>query len=121
MTSAVRRDASIRRAAAVLVAVIALLALAAMAASVPGARAAATGVPCRSVHAGGYRATHVFVDFMRCRSARTKLRRWLGRGRLPRHPNGWDCYRLGGRVRECSYPGRDHPTRDFTFWLRHTG
>src|SRR4051794_8881826 len=86
--------------------------------SVPTADAAAVGTHCRSVHAGGYSATHVFVDYMTCRSARTKLRRWLRHGHLPRHKTGWYCSRLGGVVRQCSYPGNSHPSRDFTFWLR---
>jgi hypothetical protein len=41
----------------------------------PPADAAAVGVKCRPVTTGGYGATHVFVDYMTCRSARTKLRR----------------------------------------------
>jgi hypothetical protein len=81
------------------------------------ADAAATGVHCRSVHAGHYKATHVFVDFMRCRDARSKLRKWLKRGHLPRHHHGWYCHSLGSPVRECSYPGKKHASRDFTFWL----
>jgi hypothetical protein len=84
----------------------------------PSADAAAVGVKCRPVTAGGYSATHVFVDYMTCHSARTKLRRWLPRDRLPRNPNGWYCYRLGGVVRVCGYPGRTNARKDFTFWLR---
>jgi hypothetical protein len=82
------------------------------------ADAQATGVRCKSVRAGGYSATHVFVDFMPCSSARAKLRRWLPRGRLPRKENGWYCYRLGGVVHACSYPGKRNADRSFTFWLR---
>jgi hypothetical protein len=82
------------------------------------AEAQAVGVRCADVKAGGYRATHVFADFMPCRSARAKLRRWLPRDRLPRNRDGWYCYRLGGVVRACSYPGRENVRRSFTFWLR---
>jgi hypothetical protein len=84
----------------------------------PTAQAQAAGVRCADVKAGGYRATHVFADFMPCRSARAKLRRWLGRDRLPRRPSGWYCYRIGdGVLRACSYPGRRNTRRSFTFWL----
>ena len=38
---------------------------------------------CLSVRVGGYRATNLHAQRLTCRSARTKLRRWLGRGRLP--------------------------------------
>lgn len=82
------------------------------------ARAQATGVRCESVRAGGYSATHVFVDFMPCRSARARLRRWLPREQFPRKPNGWYCYRLSDVVRTCSYAGKRDATRSFTFWLR---
>lgn len=84
----------------------------------PTAKAQAVGVRCADVKAGGYRATHVFADFMPCRSARAKLRRWLPRGRLPHKRNGWYCYRVGGVVRACSYPGKRGADRAFTFWLR---
>ena len=84
----------------------------------PAAQGSAAGKHCRSVHAGGHRATHVFVDYMSCRSARKKLHHWMGRGSFPKHTNGWYCYKLGGRVHECSFPGRSNPSRDFTFWLR---
>lgn len=84
----------------------------------PSADAQAVGKRCRSVTAGGYRATHVFADFMPCRSARSKLRRWLRRGSLPKNENGWYCYRLGGVVRARSYPGRTGGEQAFTFWLR---
>jgi hypothetical protein len=82
--------------------------------------AQAVGVRCADVTAGGYGATHVFADFMPCRSARAKLRRWLRRDRLPRNREGWYCYRLGGRVRACSYPGKRGigDPKSFTFWLR---
>src|SRR5215207_4907884 len=86
--------------------------------TIPAADAQAVGKRCRPVKSGGYAATHVFVDYMTCRSARTKLRRWLPRDRLPRNPNGWYCYRLGGVVRVCGYPGRANARKDFTFWLR---
>jgi hypothetical protein len=80
------------------------------------AEAQAVGVRCKSVQAGGYRATHVFADFMPCRSARAKLRRWLRRDRLPRKRNGWYCRRLGdGVLRACSSPGRRNARRGFTF------
>lgn len=82
------------------------------------AEAQATGVPCKSVRTGGYSATHVFVDFMPCRSARSKLRRWLPREQFPRKQNGWYCYRLSEVVRACSYPGKRNADRSFTFWLR---
>jgi hypothetical protein len=87
-----------------------------------GAEAQAVGKRCRDVQAGGKRATHVFADFMPCRSARAKLRRWLPRERLPRNRNGWFCYRFSGRVHACTYPG-ERPIADpksFTFWLRRT-
>jgi hypothetical protein len=82
------------------------------------AEAQAVGVRCADVKAGGYRATHVFADFMPCRSARAKLRRWLPRDRLPRNRDGWYCYRLSGVLRACSYPGKRGATQGFTFWLR---
>ena len=87
----------------------------------PTAEAAAVGVRCRDVQAGGYRATHVFADFMPCYSVRDKLRRWLGRGRLPRKENGWYCSHLGGTgsVRACANPGERGSDQAFTFWLRH--
>jgi hypothetical protein len=85
---------------------------------VSSANPQAAGKRCRAVTAGGYRATHVFADFMPCRSARNKLRRWLRRGSLPMNDTGWYCYRLGGVVRACSYPGRRGAERAFTFWLR---
>jgi hypothetical protein len=97
---------------------IALGGLALVLAVPSAAEAQAVGVRCKSVQAGGYRATHVFADFMPCRYARAKLRRWLPRGRLPRKRSGWYCYRLGGVVRACSYPGRRNARRSFTFWLR---
>jgi hypothetical protein len=86
----------------------------------PTAQAQAVGVRCADVKAGGYRATHVFADFMPCRSARAKLRRWLQRERLPRKRDGWYCYRLGGPVRACTYPGKRGlgDPKSFTFWLR---
>jgi hypothetical protein len=89
----------------------------------PAAEAQAVGVRCADVSAGGYLATHVFADFMPCRSARAKLRRWLRRDRLPRNRNGWYCYRLSGRVRACTYPGRRGlgGPKSFTFWLRRVG
>jgi hypothetical protein len=82
------------------------------------AQAQAVGVRCRDVQAGDYRATHVFADFMPCRSVRAKLRRWLPGDRLPQKPNGWYCYRLSEVVRACSYPGKRNANRSFTFWLR---
>jgi hypothetical protein len=84
----------------------------------PAAEAQAVGKRCRDVEAGGKRATHVFADFMPCRSRRAKLRRWLPRNALPRNRQGWYCYRLGGRVLTCSYPGPRNAQRAFTFWLR---
>jgi hypothetical protein len=89
----------------------------------PAATAQAVGVRCEDVRAGGYAATHVFADFMPCRSARAKLRRWLPRDSLPRNPSGWYCYRLTGRVRACTYPGRLGlaDPKSFTFWLRRSG
>jgi hypothetical protein len=95
-----------------------LLAMALVLALPAAAEAQAAGLPCDSVRAGGYSATHVFVDFMPCRAARTKLRRWLRRGGFPRKENGWYCIRLGGVVRACSYPGMRNADRSFTFWLR---
>jgi hypothetical protein len=97
---------------------IALAGLALVLALAPAAVAQAVGVRCADVKAGGYTATHVFADFMPCRSARAKLRRWLRHGSLPRKENGWYCYRLSGAVRACSYPGKRNAERSFTFWLR---
>jgi hypothetical protein len=85
----------------------------------PAADGSAAGRRCRSVQAGGHKATHVFVDHMRCRTARGDLHKWLGRGHLPRNAHGWYCYPLGKPVWSCSYPGKKHPQRDFTFWLRN--
>lgn len=85
------------------------------------AEAQATGIRCKSVRAGDYSATHVFVDVMPCRSARAKLRRWLRRDQLPRKQNGWYCYRLSELVRGCSYPGKQDANRSFTFWRRRVG
>jgi hypothetical protein len=84
------------------------------------AEAQAVGKRCRDVQAGGKRATHVFADFMPCRSVRAKLRRWLPRRSLPRTRGGWYCYRLSGRVRACTYPGKRGlgDPKSFTFWLR---
>jgi hypothetical protein len=59
---------------------------------------------CKSVRAGGYVATHLHAQKLTCTSARNKLRRWLGRGRLPRNQQGWLCYREEG-TRICSYLG----------------
>jgi hypothetical protein len=101
--------------------IITLAGLAVCLAFPPPAGAQATGRPCESVRAGGYSATHVFVDFMPCRSARAKLRRWLRRGQLPRNRSGWYCYRLSDVVRACSYPGKRNVDRSFTFWLRRVG
>jgi hypothetical protein len=83
----------------------------------PAAWAPAVGKHCASIHAGGYNATHVFVDYMPCSSARNKLRRWLRRDQLPRNRSGWYCYRLGDPVWSCGYPGKSHVRMDFTFWL----
>lgn len=82
----------------------------------PAAWAPAVGRHGASVHAGGYSATHVFVDYMPCSSARSKLRRWLRRDQLPRNPSGWYCYRLGDPVWTCGYPGNRGVRMDFTFW-----
>lgn len=96
-----------------------IIAATALVLAVPAAaQAQATGVRCESVRAGGYSATHVFVDFMPCRSARAKLRRWLPREQFPRKQNGWYCYRLSELVRACSYPGKRNADRSFTFWVR---
>ena len=59
---------------------------------------------CLSVRVGGYRATNLHAQRLTCRSARTKLRRWLRRGRLPHNSDGWMCYREEG-TRICSYLG----------------
>jgi hypothetical protein len=98
-----------------------LLALALVLGLPSAAEAQATGIPCESVRAGGYSATHVFVDFMRCSTARAKLRRWLRRGQFPQKATGWYCYRLSDVVRACSYPGKRNADRSFTFWLRRVG
>src|SRR5215207_6642381 len=88
--------------------------------TIPAADAQAVGKRCRPVKSGGYAASHVFVDYMTCRSARTKLRRWLRRVDLPRESAGWYCYRLGGVAHVCSYPGKRKAHVSFTFWLRRT-
>jgi hypothetical protein len=89
--------------------------------AVPAADAQAVGKRCRPVESGDYAASHVFVDYMTCRSARSKLRRWLRRDDLPRESAGWYCYRLGGVVHACSYPGKRNAQVSFTFWLRRPG
>lgn len=105
----------------IVIAVSTVVAAGASGAAVPVADAQAVGKRCRPVKAGGYSATHLFVDYMTCRSARAKLRRWLRRGRLPQNSTGWYCYRLGeGIVRACSYPGRTGADQSFTFWLGRT-
>jgi hypothetical protein len=86
----------------------------------PAADAQAVGKRCRAVESGGYAASHVFVDYMTCRSARSKLRRWLRRDDLPTESAGWYCYRLGEVVHACSYPGKSNARVSFTFWLRRT-
>jgi hypothetical protein len=100
------------------IAIAIAVAVGAVGVAAPAADAQAVGKRCRPVKAGAYRATHVFADYMSCRSARTKLRRWLRRGQLPKKFNGWYCYRLGGIVRACTYPGRSGADKGFTFWLR---
>jgi hypothetical protein len=59
---------------------------------------------CLPVQAGDYQATKLHAQRLTCRSARTKLRRWLRRGRLPHNSYGWFCYREEG-LRICSYLG----------------
>ena len=59
---------------------------------------------CESVRAGGYVASQLHAQKVTCRSARAKLKRWVRRGRLPKNPNGWLCYREEG-IRICSYLG----------------
>ena len=110
-----RRASGMKRASAV--ALCLAVVGGAMPMTTPTAEAAAVGVRCKYVQAGGYRATHVFADFMPCYSVRDKLPRWLGRGRLPRNENGWYCSQVGGSVRACSYRGGRAAPRSFTFWL----
>jgi hypothetical protein len=42
--------------------------------TITAADVAAVGKRCRPVRSDGYAASHVFVDYMTCRSARSKLR-----------------------------------------------
>jgi hypothetical protein len=100
--------------------VMALAIPAAASAQVDANSAQATGVRCANVATDGVRATHVFADFIPCSSVRSKLRRWLRRDSMPRNPNGWYCYRVGGDVNGCSYPGRRNARMSFTFWLSPT-
>lgn len=88
--------------------VIAVLLAAALSAPAKGrhrssATASATRA-CLPVQAGGYRATNLHAQRLTCRSARTKLRRWLRRGHLPHNSDGWLCYGEEG-LRICSYLG----------------
>jgi hypothetical protein len=107
---------------ATLVVVLSTLAgLGVIGAQPPVAWAPAVGVHCTSVRAGGVTATHVFADYMPCRSVRSKLRRWLPRSHLPRKRTGWWCDPIGsnprgGRIWSCTYPGSDQARRGFTFW-----
>jgi hypothetical protein len=80
--------------------------LLAAALSAPETSSAIESIPraCLSVQAGGYRATNLHAQRLTCLSARTKLRRWLDRGRLPRNSDGWLCYSEEG-LRICSYLG----------------
>jgi hypothetical protein len=71
---------------------------------------------CKSVRAGGYLASSLHAQKVTCRSARTKLRRWLRRGSLPKNPDGWLCYREEG-LRICSYLGGSLVAPNFYFVL----
>jgi hypothetical protein len=76
---------------------------------------------CKSVAAGKWIAKNVSAFNMGCRSTRSKLRRWLGRDRLPRNPEGWDCYRSGvpGKNRQCTtYETRTGDPKGFSFLMR---
>jgi hypothetical protein len=78
---------------------------------------------CRPVAAGNLKATSVSAFNMSCRSTRAKLRRWLGRDRLPRNPDGWYCRRSGvpGVNRQCiTYATESGDPKGFSFWLRRT-
>jgi hypothetical protein len=79
------------------------------------AEAEATGKPCGALRANGWHASDLRATHLTCASARTKLRRWLNRGRLPDNPYGWNCFRWRGR-RMCAVGQGDAPR--FTFRLR---
>jgi hypothetical protein len=85
-----------RKAMAVLVMVGGLTLASASGIDTSQAPAQAVGKHCRPVKAGGYRATHIYADFMPCQSARSKLRRWLRRGHLPKKSSGWTA--IGSRA-----------------------
>jgi hypothetical protein len=93
-----------------------LVALLAPTATAPNADAAAVGIKCKPVRAGGYVAYRVYADYMPCRSARAKLRRWLRRDFLPTNRGGWYCDVLNGNLYTCAYGAP--ADRGFTFWLR---
>jgi len=76
---------------------------------------------CKSVTAGRWSATSVSAFNMGCRSARAKLRRWLGRGRLPHNRDGWHCGLSGvpGKNRQCiTFATKTGDPVGFNFLLR---
>jgi hypothetical protein len=75
---------------------------------------AAAGMPCGALTDGQWRATDIQATHLTCRSARTKLRRWLPPP-LPANPLGWNCFPFRGR-RMCAVGQGDAPR--FTFRLR---
>ena len=83
------------------------------------AEAAIVDRACLSVRAGGYLATGLHAQKVTCRSARTKLRRWLRQGYLPKNSDGWYCYREEG-LRICSYLGGPLFAPNFYFVLTRT-
>jgi hypothetical protein len=86
-----------RRTLAVIVALAALLAVSAPAEAQVNRR-------CKPVTSGQWQATRVTAFNMPCRSARSKLRRWMRRQRLPNNPRGWRCAgfsAIRGRNSQC--------------------
>ena len=86
-----------------LVAALIVVMAAAPAAAASGPTASAADRACRPAVAGGFIARKLHVQRVSCRSAKTKLRRWLRQDRplVGRH-RGWLCYTEEGLV-ICSY------------------
>jgi hypothetical protein len=99
-----------------LVLVVLIAGIAASSGTSGPAEAAIVDRACLSVRAGGYLASSLHAQKVTCRSARTKLRRWLRRGSLPKNPDGWLCYREEG-LRICSYLGGSLVAPNFYFVL----
>jgi hypothetical protein len=99
------REVEVKRAVVAAVVAVAL--------ALPAAVEAA-GTPCGSLTDGHWKATDIRATHLTCRSARTKLRRWLPPP-LPANPIGWNCFRFRGR-RMCAVGQGDAPR--FTFRLR---